>query len=278
MGKIAFIIAMVLMLPGMVLAESSYFRGTQTGWGLTEQVFGDGYYNTHNLFLVIGAKPTTAALHTISGWKSSTTYLQDLGEGVDTFGEQMLKSGKSIPDNASDAGKSVADLFVDPVKEIGDFNLITPATLIFKTVVNTLRVCWNSTMVVAEPVGRVGYGTVALVGAPFVKPVTYTGVAFIYTGTALYGYGSSATAGAVMTAATGTVLALDVATTPAVAVYDAFQPDAAAVKETVLEAEEDEDDAPDADGRGEANALSASPAFGGVANMEADNGPKGEAR
>jgi len=251
MAKIAFMIAMVLMVPGMVLAESSYFRGTQTGWGLTEQVFGAGYYKTHNLFLVIGAKPTTAALHTISGWKSDTTYLQDLGDGVDTFGEQMSKSGKSIPDNASDAGKSVADLFVDPVKEIRDFNLITPATLIFKTVVNTLRVCWNSTMVVAEPVARVGYGTVAMVGAPFVKPVTYTGVALIYTGTALYGYGSSATAGAVMTAATGTVLALDVATSPGVAVYDAFQPDAATVKEPLPETDEDEEDAPETDDVGE---------------------------
>ncbi len=247
MVKIIFMIAMLLMLPGIVLAESSYFRGTQTGWGLTEQVFGDGYYKTHNLFLVIGAKPTTAALHTISGWKSSTTYLQDLGDGVDTFGEQMSKSGKSIPDNCSDAGKSVTDLFVDPVKEIKDFNLITPATIVFKTVVNTLRVCWNGSMVVVEPVARAGYGTVAMVGAPFIKPAAYTGVGLIYTGTALYGYGSSATAGAVMTAATGTVLALDVATSPAVAVYDAFQPGTAAATETVPEVDEDEEDAPEAD-------------------------------
>jgi hypothetical protein len=66
---------------------------------------------------------------------------------------------------------------------------------------------------------------VALVGAPFVKPVTYTGVALIYSGTALYGYGSSAAAGVVMTAATGTVLALDIATVPVVAAYEASQTD-----------------------------------------------------
>ena len=245
MAKIALSIFMALMLPGTVLADSSYFRGTRAGWGLTEQVFGKGRYKKQNLFIVVGVRPTTAALRTISGWKSKTTYFQDLGEGADTFGEQMSKSATSVPDNGSDAAKSVADLFVDPVREISDFNLITPVTIVFKTAVNILRVGWNSAMVVAEPVARVGYGTIALVGAPFIKPVTYTGVALIYSGTALSGYGSSAAAGAVMTAATGTVLALDIATAPAVAVYEAFQPGTAAGTET--EPIDDGVDTPEAD-------------------------------
>lgn len=245
MVKIVLLIFMALMLPGTVLADSSYFRGTRTGWSLTEQVFSEGRYKKQNLFIVIGTKPTAAALRTISGWKSRTTYLQDLGEGVDTFGEQMSKSATSIPDNCSDAGKSVADLFADPVREIRDFNLITPATIVWKTAVNVLRIGWNSAMVVAEPVVRFGYGTVALVGSPFIKPVTYSGVALVYSGTALYGYSSSAAAGAVMTAASGTVLALDVASTPAVAAYEAFQPDTAADTETVQE--DDEDDNSEAD-------------------------------
>lgn len=239
MVKIVLMIFITLMLPGAVLADNSYFRGTQTGWSLTGQVFGDGRYKSQNLFIVIGAKPTASALRTISGWKSRTTYLQDLGEGVDTFGEQMSKSATSIPGNFSDAGKSIADLFVDPVSEISDFNLISPVTIVLKTAVNALRVGWYSAMVVVEPVARVGYGTVALVGAPFVKPATYTRVALLYSGTALYGYGSSAAAGAVMTAATGTVLALDVASTPAVALYEAFQPESAACTETMPENNED---------------------------------------
>lgn len=233
MVKIVLLVFMALMLPVTVLADSSYFRGTRTGWSLTEQVFGEGRYKNQNLFIVIGAKPTTAALRTISGWKSRTTYLQNLGEGVDTFGEQMSKSATSISDNCSDAGNSVVDLFADPVREISDFNLITPAMIVLKTAVNILKVGWNSAMVVAEPVVRVSYGTVALVGSPFIKPVTYTGVALIYSGTALYGYSSSVVAGTVMTVASGTVLALDVASTPVVAVYEAFQPDTAADKKTV---------------------------------------------
>jgi hypothetical protein len=245
MVKIALMVCLALMVPGAALADSSYFRGTRTGWGLAEQVFGEGRYKKQNLFIVIGAGPTTAALRTISGWKSETTYFQDLGEGVDTFGEQMSKSATSIPDNCSDVGKSVADLFVDPVKEIRGFNLITPATIVYKTAVNALKIGWNSAMVVAEPAVRAGYGTVALVGAPFIKPATYTGVALIYSGTALYGYGSSAAAGVVMTAATGTVLALDVASTPVVAAYGAFQPDTVAGTETVPD--EGGDNAPEED-------------------------------
>lgn len=244
MAKIVLLILMTL-LPVTVSADSGYFRGTRTGWSLTEQVFGEGRYKKQNLFIVIGAKPTTDALRDISRWKSRTTYLQDLGEGVDTFGEQLSKSAASIPDNCSDAGNSIADLFVDPVTEIRDFNLISPATIVYKTVVNILRVGWNSAMVVAEPFARAGYGTVAMVGAPFIKPLSYAGVALIYSGTALYGYGSSAAAGAVMTAASGAVLTLDVASTPAVAVYEAFQPDTAAETETVPK--DDGDDDPEAD-------------------------------
>jgi len=241
MGKIVLLLCL-LLLPATVLAESSYFRGTRTGWSLTAQVFADGYYKQQNLFLVIGARPTGAALDTISGWKSKTTYLQDIGAGVDTFGEQFSRSATALGDNSADAGESVADLFVDPVRELRDFNLITPAAIIFKTVVNLLKVGWYSAMVVAEPVARVGYGTVALAGAPFIKPVTFTGVALVYSGTALYGYSSSAVAGAVMTAATGTVLVLDTATTPAVAFYEALQSDSGVAPEA--EPDDDGDDEP----------------------------------
>lgn len=226
MAKITVITGMILLLlPGLLLADSAYFRGTRTGWSLTDQVFEAGRYKEYNLFIVIGAGPTTRAIHTISGWKSGTTYLQDLSGGVDTFGEQMSKSATSIADNLSELGKSAADLFVDPVREVQDFSLITPASIIFKTVVNVIRIGWNSVILVGEPVLRVGGGTVALVGAPLIKPATYAGVALAYTGTALYGYGSSTVAGAVMLGATGTVLALDIATTPAVAVYEAMQPE-----------------------------------------------------
>jgi hypothetical protein len=243
MVKIALLTFVVLLQPLTVQADSNYFRGTRTGWSLTEQVAGEGRYKKQNLFIVVGTKPTTEALHTIRGWKSKTTYLQDLGEGVDIFGEQMSKSVSSIPENGSDAGKSIADFFVDPVNEIGSFSLLTPITLVWKTTVNVLRIGWNGTMLVAEPVFRAAYGTVALLGAPFVKPVTYTGVALIYSGTALYGYGSSLAAGTVMTAATGTVLALDIATVPAVALYEASQPDEDG--ETVIMDDEDDEETDD---------------------------------
>lgn len=247
MAKITFMACMALMLPGIALADSTYFRGTRTGWGLTEQAFVEGRYKEHNLFIVIGAKPTTATLHTISEWKSKTTYLQDLREGVDTFGEQLSKSATSIPDNCSDAGKSIVDLFVDPVTEISNVSLITPAAVVWKTAVNIIKVGWNSAMVIAEPVARVAYGTVALAGSPLIKPATYSGIALIYSGTALYGYGSSVTAGTVMAAATGTVLALDVASVPAVAVYEAFHPASADGSETERDTNDDDEEGTEAD-------------------------------
>jgi len=233
MVRIALLLAALVAVPEIVQADSAYFRGTRTGWGLTEQVFADGYYKEHDLLLVIGARPTATALETIRSWKSRTTYLEDLSAGVDTFGEQLTRSGRSIPANSADLGGSVADLFVDPVREISDLNLLTPASLIFKTAVNVVKIGWYGAMVVGEPVARTTYGTAALVGAPLVKPVTYAGVALAYSGTAVYGYGSSVAAGTVMTAATGAVLALDVATTPAVAVYGAFRPDTGSSAETV---------------------------------------------
>jgi hypothetical protein len=225
MARIVFMVCMALMIPGPLLAESSYFLGTRTGWGLTQQAFLDGRYKEHNLFIVIGAGPTTNALHTISGWKSKTTFVQDVTGGADFFGDQLSGSVTSVPDNCSALGKSVSDLFSDPVKEFRDFSLITPVAVVGKTAMNAVRIGWHGAMVVAEPVVRTGAGLLALVGSPFIKPATYTGVFLAYTGTAVYGYGSSAAAGAVMMGATGTVLALDVATTPAVAVYEAHQPE-----------------------------------------------------
>jgi len=187
MAKIVLIVCLAVMIPGIVRADSSYFRGTRTGWQLTQQVFMDGRYKEHNLFIVIGAEPTAKALRTITGWKSNTTYLEDLTSGARTFSRQLSKTASSVPDNGSSLGKSVTDLFVDPVDEFSDFSLITPATVIGKTVWNVLRIGWYGTMLVAEPVVRVSGGVLALVGSPFIKPATYTGVALVYTGTAVYG-------------------------------------------------------------------------------------------
>lgn len=237
MAKIVLMACMVLMIPGTLLAENSYFLGTRTGWGLTQQAFLEGRYKEHNLFIVIGAGPTTDALHTISGWKSTTTFVQDVTGGAHTFGEQLSKSVSSVPDNCSALGKSVSDLFVDPVKEFRDLNLITPVAIVGKTAVNAVRIGWNGAMMVAEPVARTGWGLLALVGSPFIKPAAYTGVFLAYTGTAVYGYSSSAAAGVVMMGATGTVMALDVATTPAVALYEASQPDTTAEAATEHAAE-----------------------------------------
>jgi len=223
--KIVVIASLLALLPGVLFAETRQFLGTRTGWSRTEEVFLAGRYKGHNLFLVIGAKPTNKALHTISGWRSSTTYFEDVRGGAQFFTGQIRDSVESVPENSGNLGDSTVDLFVDPVKKILDFNIITPAALVFKTAVNLGRIGWHGAMIIAEPAFRIGAGSVALLGAPLVKPAAFLGVSLTYTGTAAYGYGSSTIAGTIFAGATGAAVALDVASAPLVAAYEWQQPE-----------------------------------------------------
>lgn len=210
----------ILQPPALTAAETRFFLGTRTGLARTQEAFLDGRYKGYNLFLVIGTRPTGDALGAISEWKSRTTYGQDIRRGARFFGDQTLASIKSVPDNCGDLGNDVLHLLIDPVNEIKGINLITPATIIYKTVVNIAKIGWHGAKIAGEPVVRFGAGTLALAGSPCIKPVTYTGVALIYTGTAVYGYGSSAAGGTVMLGATGAVMGLDIATSPFTAIYE----------------------------------------------------------
>ena len=214
------LIIAVLLTPALSAAETRFFLGTRTGWERTRETFLEGRYKGHKMFLIIGARPTGEALNDISHWKSRTTYIEDVRRGGRCFGDQAMESIKSVPNNGGALGRDVINLLADPVREIRDINLITPATIVYKTVANVAKIGWHGAKLVGEPVVRFGGGTVALVGSPFIKPVTYTGVSLIYTGTAVYGYGSSAAGGTVMLGATGAVLGLDVATSPLTAVYE----------------------------------------------------------
>ena len=201
-------------------AESRFFLGTRTGWERTQEALLDGRYKKHDLFLIVGTRPTGEALSDIRQWKSRTTYGQDIRRGARFFSNQASESIKSVPDNCGDFANDIVHLLVDPVKEIKDINLITPAAIIYKTVVNVTKIGWHGVKIIGEPVARFGAGTAALVGSPFIKPVTHTGVFLIFTGTAVYGYSSSAIGGAVMMGATGAVLGLDIATSPLTAIYE----------------------------------------------------------
>ncbi len=235
-------IIIILLCPSLLYADSNYLRGTRTGWGLTEQVFLEGYYKQQNLFIITGTAPTGKTLHAISKWKSKTTFKQDLNEGVDTFTEQFAKSGTSIPENFSLMGTNARNLFGDPVKEVSNFSVLTPAILIYRTALNSVKTLWYGLSVVGEPLLRIGMGTVVLAGAPLIKPVGYTATAAAYIGTAAYGYSSSVAGGAVMASATATVLALDIVTTPAVALYEVCKTDDPSAEE---EDQEENDDSPD---------------------------------
>lgn len=130
------------------------------------------------------------------------------------------KTGKSFPKNFKSLGNNILNLVSDPVKTMKNISLLTPISILFKTSVNTLKIAWNGIVIVGEPVYRLGSGTIILAGAPFFKPACYTGTAGIFAVTSVYGYGSSATGGTVMLGATGTVFALDVATSPFVFLYN----------------------------------------------------------
>lgn len=222
---IALLILFCMVLPGPLAAQSRYFLGTRTGLCRTQEAFLEGRYKNFNMFLVIGARPTNDALREIRTWRSKTTYAEDIRKGAEIFSDQAGASLASVPVNGKAIAHDVVHLGLDPVNEIRDINLITPAALVYKTVVNVVKLGWHGIKIVGEPVVRVGAGSLALVGSPFIKPATYTGVYLIYTGTALYGYGSSAVGGAVMLGATGAVLTLDIATAPLVAAFAVSQPE-----------------------------------------------------
>jgi len=218
--RIILLILLAVLQPLSLNAETRFFLGTQTGWARTQEAFLDGRYKKHDLFLIVGTRPTGDALNDIRKWKSRTTYGQDIRKGAHVFGDQASKSIKSVPGNCGDFGNDIVHLMIDPVKEIKNINLITPAAIIYKTVVNVAKIGWHGVKIVGEPVARFGAGTAALAGSPFIKPVTYTGVFLIYTGTAVYGYSSSTIGGTVMMGATGAVLGLDIATSPLTAIYE----------------------------------------------------------
>lgn len=218
--QLLLLMLIMAMLPAALFAETRSFLGTRKGWVRSQEVFFDGRYKTFNLFLVIGARPTTNALNSILGWKSRTTYLEDIQKGAHFFSEQAFGAYKSVPENSRDFGNDVVHFFADPVKEIKDINILTPAAIIYRTVVNTGKMGWHGIKIVGEPLVRMGAGTLSLTAGPLIKPVTYTGVFLIFTSTAVYGYTSSAVGGAVMLGATGTVLAMDTATAPVTLAYD----------------------------------------------------------
>ena len=218
--RIILLLFLVVLQPLTLYAETRCFLGTRTGWERTREAFLEGCYKEHNMLLVIGARPTGRALEAISEWESETTYGQDIRRGARFFGNQAVESITSVPDNCVDLGTDIVHLLIDPVNEIRDINVITPARIIYKTFVNVAKMGWHGVKIAGEPLARFGAGTVALVGSPFIKPVTYTAVGFIFTGTAVYGYGSSVAGGTVMLGATGTVLCLDIATSPFTLLYE----------------------------------------------------------
>jgi len=222
MWRIIFATFIIFVLSFPTHAEDRYFLGTRNGWERTKEVFKDGRYKEQNLFIIIGAEPTTLALYKLKNLKSKSTYFEDIETGGIFFKRQLIKSAKSFPINLKMIGYNFKNLFLDPVTEIKQFSLITPAKLIYKTVVNCFKIGWYGIIFVGEPVIRTGAGTLALVGAPLMKPVVYTGIASAYTVTAVYGYGSSLAAGSVTLSATGVVTCLDIATSPMVAIYSNY--------------------------------------------------------
>lgn len=219
-------ILLLSALPGQ--AQDRFFLGSRTGWSRSAEVFSEGRYNGKNLFLVIGSRPTAKALHTIQGWKSRTTYGEDLQAGWNRFAEQMGRAAASVSQNVSSLGSGLRKLGSDPVEEVKDGSVLTPAVILFKTTVNLVKAGWYGVAIFGEPVMRGTYGTVACIGSPFIKPATFAGVSLLYSITALYGYTSSAIGGGVLLTATGTVFTIDVATSPITALYVYSQPEVVA--------------------------------------------------
>jgi hypothetical protein len=218
----AALILLGLVCPSAVSADSRIFLGTRTGWARTGETFTCGKYNGNCLFLVIGTRPTTDAVCAVYDWETGSTFMEDVKGGGRFFHKQLGESASSVPENAILFGRSFGDLAADPVREIQDFSILTPATIAGKTVINILKIGWYAVKLPLEPVLRTGAGTLAMAGSPFIQPVLYTGKYLLLTGVAAYGYTSSAVGGGVLLGATGGVCALDIATSPFVATVVAF--------------------------------------------------------
>lgn len=214
--------ALGFITPSAVFADSRVFLGTNTGLSRTAETFTCGKYNDTRLFLVIGTEPTGKAIKDVYGWSSGSTFTGDLKSGMTFFNNQFSESVSSVPQNAVDFGRSVGDFVADPVEEIQDFSLLTPALIVGKTIVNIFKIGWYAVKLPCEPVFRTGAGTIALAGSPFIKPVQFVCKYGFITGIAVYGYSSSAVGGAVLLGATGAVFAMDLATSPFVAAYESF--------------------------------------------------------
>ena len=204
-------------------AERDYFLGTRTGWKRTNDVFVNGKYNDNRLFLVVGTGPTGRALSWLSHLKSKTTFVEDIRAGGQTFTRQLSESANSVPTNGKGFGESLADIARDPYKELKQPSIVTPAIIIGYTIADIAKVGFYGVMLIAEPICRTVYGTAALVIAPLEKPVEHAGVATAIVATSVYGYASSVTGGAVFLSVTGSVLALDAATSPFVGLYNHFE-------------------------------------------------------
>ncbi len=221
MARIAAVLIIIcFLLPSAGFADTRIFLGTRTGWARTSETFTHGKYKDTSLFLVIGTTPTTTAIKRIWQGDIGSTIKDDVSSGSTFFNEQLKKSGSSFSKNASGLVTSVGDLAADPFREIANCGLLTPARIVGKTVVNTLKIAWYAVILPFEPVARTGAGALVLSGSPFVKPLKYAGKYTLLTGVTVYGYTSSAAGGAVLLGATGGVFVLDIATSPFVSVYE----------------------------------------------------------
>lgn len=214
-----------LTIPSPAHAAGRYFLGSRTGWERTTETFMEGRYKNYNLFLVIGTRPTNNALKGIMNWKSPNTFTGYIKEGAVFFSEQSNESVKSVPKNSRELANSFIRLFEDPVEETKDFDLITPASILWKTGVNMAKIGWYALMTPCEPVARFTVGSLGVIASPFIKPAEYLILSTGFTCTAIYGYSSSSIGGGILLGATGAVCALDIATSPLVAAYYIFSDD-----------------------------------------------------
>ena len=225
MKKLFCLVAASLLLSGLTCyAERNYFVGTTNGWNRTSEIFVDGKYKDARLFLVIGTERTGRALNTLTHLRSHTTFVQDVRNGAEIFRHELPEAMYSIPENGSEFGKSLVNMVAEPMAALADPSIVTPAKFIWGFVSNAGAAGFNGLVTVGEPVVRTFYGTTALVAGPLIKPCSYTAVGTAIVATGVYGYGSSVAGGGVMSSATGVVLVMDIATAPAVGLYNHWNP------------------------------------------------------
>lgn len=212
----------LMAVPGR--AGQDCFIGTKTGMKRTSEVFVDGKYKDNRLFLVIGSEPTGCALQSLFHIKSRTTFVGDVCSGAETFSDQVSESIHSIPENGQEFGESLADLALDPFRELSTPSIVTPAKIVWRTVANLAKAGFYGVLIIAEPACRTVYGTAALTVSPAIKPISYAGVGTAIVATGTYGYASSVTGGAVLLGGTCVVFVMDLATSPFVCIYNHFNP------------------------------------------------------